>query len=348
MRVLISGAGPTGMSAALALCAAGHDVVIADRSAGITNESRAVAVNRNSMTLLRDFGVTDAILAEGAVLRAARIMLNGKTLTRIIVPGSSQPLPTAVGLPQSRTEALLERALHTAGVEVMWSHELQTVSDDGTAVHATFLHRDTGETSEISADYALGADGSRSATRTALGIGATSEPLPENWSLADVVADWPFDEQAVGALSDTGAVLFMVTLGDGRHRLISNRPKVLDAAKPYVSVHRVDWSSDFNIQLSVVDVMGRGRVCLAGDAAHTHTPVGGRGMNLGIADAFAFANAVETGDFELYREERLKAAKRTVKATTRAYRLLTATGLAKRTLRNGLLSAAGLLTRAMA
>lgn len=348
MHVFISGAGPVGLSAAVALLGRGHRVTIVDRDAGITQESKAVAVNANSLQLLASSGVAQRILAAGEVVRTLRVLHEGSPFTRIKIPGAAKRWPTIVALPQSATEAQLEARLGELGGSVLWSHEVTGVAQDKAGIRAVISDRGTAERREITADYALGADGSRSTTREALGIAFAGRAMPEDWSLADVTCDWPWPEQACGNFTDHHDMTFMITIGSGRHRLIGNHPDVVATAGKLMTVREVHWANPFNVHLRVAETMGKGRVCLAGDAAHTHSPVGGRGMNLGIADAFAFADAVDSGDLDGYRAARLPAARRVVKWTDRAYRRVTTTSAPALALRNVAVRGMGVFTRMLA
>ncbi|WP_108659353.1 FAD-dependent oxidoreductase [Acuticoccus kandeliae] len=345
MHVFIAGAGPVGLSAAIALIGRGHRVTIADRDPGITDESRAVAVNHNSLTLLAPSGAAQRILETGQRVRRVRIMRDGAVLSRIKVPGQDRRWPTMVALPQSATEGIMAEVLARIGGSVRWNTELKTITQSDRGVSATLADRETGETSAVEADFALGAEGSHSATRTALGIAFEGRVLPNDWSLADITCDWPYEEDACAVLGERGEINFFITLGNGRFRAIGNHPDVLGVARGMMNVREVHWANPFTVNLRVAAAMGRGRIAIAGDAAHTHSPVGGQGMNLGIADAFSFADAADEGDLAPYFAARPRHARRIVGGTDRAYRLLSSTSPAARLARDTLLRGAGVVTR---
>ncbi|UOM33573.1 NAD(P)/FAD-dependent oxidoreductase [Acuticoccus sp. I52.16.1] len=345
MHIFVSGAGPVGMSAAIALAVRGYEVTVADRESGITEEARAVGVNRNSLSLLSHCGATAGILARAEVVRSARIVAGEDTIARIKVPGQDRRWPTLVALPQSETERVLHEVVARNGVTILWRHETTAIAQSPDGVEVEITQRETGETRTIRADYAFGADGSHSAVRRLLNIDFPGRTLPGTWSVADAHCEFPWPDQACAVLSDVGEIGVIVTIGEGRHRLIANHPDVLEMTRRLMPVHRVLREGTFHVDLRVAEVMGRGRVCLGGDAAHVHSPVGGRGMNLGIADAFAFAQAVEDRDLAPYRAERLAQAQRTVRLTDRAYRALASTGRPAILARNTALRAVGAVSR---
>ncbi|RAI04416.1 hypothetical protein DLJ53_08250 [Acuticoccus sediminis] len=344
MHIFVSGAGPVGLSAAIALAARGYQVTIADREVGLTDQARAVGVNRNTLSLLTHCGAAARVLEEAQRVRSVRFLQGETLLTRLKVPGQDKRLPTLVALPQSETERILAETLARYAIDVLWQHETTALTQSDAGVEATLTHVGTGETRAVSADYAFGADGSHSAVRRLLDIDFPGRQVGGTWSVADAECDFPWPEQACAVLSDVCEVAFMITIGAGRYRLIANHPDVLETARRLMPVNRVISDNAFHVDLRVAEVMGKGRVALGGDAAHVHSPVGGRGMNLGIADAFAFAEAVEHGDMAHYRAERLAAAHRVVRWTDRAYRALTATSSIGVFARNSALRTVGFLS----
>ncbi|MCP1200407.1 NAD(P)/FAD-dependent oxidoreductase [Notoacmeibacter sp. MSK16QG-6] len=347
-HVLIAGAGPVGLSAALACRRKGFDVTIIDRAGGTTDQSRAVGISWQTLDLLQEVGAAEQILQEAEPLRGLAIHRDGEPFTTLRVPGQKRRHPRIVCLPQSRTEEILQEELRQAGITVDWDTELIDLKIENGSVIAQVARTQSGATSEIQADRMLGADGASSATRHALGIAFEGETLPGSWSIADVTCDWPFAPlNACADLHSNGRLLFTVTIGNGRYRAIANHPDALEWIDRLAPVREVHYQTAFDMNLRLAASFGDGPVALAGDAAHVHTPVGGQGMNFGIADAFAFADALENENLDAYRQHRRKIDGRLVRITTAAYRFMSASSRFGRLRRDLILKSAGTLTGAL-
>ncbi|MGI9387221.1 MAG: FAD-dependent oxidoreductase [Methyloligellaceae bacterium] len=331
--ITILGAGPTGLSAALALKTRGHTVRILERNDANTTESRAVAVNRRSLQHLAKVGADEKILEAAETLYHAKFFHNGKPLTTLDIPQPPTGHPAAVLLPQSTTESILVGHLREKGINIEWETEAIEVSQ--TADNATVRASGPAGTVEIQSDYILGADGSRSITRKALDVGFSGQQYEGQWSLIDAELKWPWPGIQIAAhFNDPAQVIFMITLGDGRHRVISNVPDLEGAVSQLMTVGEISWRNAFTLSERCVDSFGDGRIWLAGDAAHIHSPVGGMGMNLGIDDAFDFAATLQTGDFAAFNQRRLKAAHAVMARADRGFRLITSRNPVVKFLRN--------------
>ncbi|MEQ8481748.1 MAG: NAD(P)/FAD-dependent oxidoreductase [Hoeflea sp.] len=355
-HVLISGAGPVGLSAAIACRQKGMDVTIIDRGDGATTESRAVGISFATLDLLAASGAADLVLNEAERVRMVRVSRAGRKLTEIRVPGQTRKRPFLVALPQSRTEQILEEVAGRLGVGVRRGTELHSAEiRDGKAV-AGFGPRYDGEESgagqpqsegdeTLVVDAMFGAEGSHGATREALGIAFPGKRLPGEWSLADIECDWPFaPANACVDVHDDGTLIFIITTGGGRYRCIANHPDVVARASGLLKPDRIISTYRFAMEIRLADRFGEGPIAIGGDAAHVHTPVGGQGMNFGIADAFAFADAVAAGDLEAYRTRRRRIDGRMVRLTTAAYHLASARTPGLRMLRNAVFRIVGYLT----
>ena len=329
--VIIIGAGPVGLTAAIECARAGMDVTVLERNAGPTDESRAVGVNRQSLMLLEPSGAAASILAEATPLRRAVFYDGAKRLAELEIPQASDGAPTMVLLAQSETECLLLRKLEAYGVRPRWNAEVRHVQQNGAHATATLICSE-----RIDADYILGADGARSHTRRILGLNFPGEQYEESWSLMDAALDWPFPgAQAAPFFSKDGAVLFVIEIGKGIYRAISNRPDIEEDVARRFFIKSVYWKNDFTVSLRAVDRYGEGRIWIAGDAAHIHSPVGGMGMNLGIEDACDFAATLAgSQDFEAFDARRIAAAKRVLALSDRGYRFASATHPVRRFARN--------------
>jgi len=283
-QVLIVGAGPAGLAAALFLSRRGVPIRIIDAAAEPIRTSKALGVNPRTHVLLEDTGVTARILAEAQEMRTLFIHHNGKPLTTLKPDwkalGATHPM---VILPQARTEALLTEALVPFDVVPERGKALTAVSQTDDAVTATLADGET-----IATPLLFAADGAHSTVRKALDLDFPGDGWEEPWQLMDVDIDGLQPDQGWIDLHDEG-VLIALPFSGKTFRLIGFGRPLLEGLPPEWKIGTIHWESDFRISHRMVERMTVDRICLAGDAAHIHSPMGARGMNLGIEDAFVYA-----------------------------------------------------------
>lgn len=283
-QVLIVGAGPTGLAAALFLTRRGVPVRIIDAAEQPTRTSRALGVNPRTLKLLEDSGVSAAIEAEGQAMRAFRIHRQGRPLATLTIDWAALGADhRMVILPQARTEALLTRALATLGVTVERGLGLTGLSQSPDAVTAALSDGST-----LAVPVLFAADGAHSIARKALALDFAGDAWDEPWHLLDVDLTGPAADEGWIDLRPTGPFVCLPFSGQ-TFRLIGFGPPPLENLPADWTAGTVHWSSEFRISHRMVAAMNVGRACLGGDAAHIHSPIGARGMNLGIEDAFVFA-----------------------------------------------------------
>lgn len=336
--VLIAGAGPVGLAGALELARLGHPVRIVDKAEARSAHSKAIAVNPRSMDLLEPSGALERIMAES--IRINRISMHSgyRRLFTIDLSRLEHPRNYVLSLPQSETEAILEDTLAERGVKVERRTELTQFDQDGGAVHATLV-RD-GQQEIVSTPYLLGADGAHSAVRHGLGLEFPGGVYPDRWEVADLSLDTPLAKDEVNIyFLPGGGIFFVIPLpGEGLYRIGSNATgAAAERLPPGSKVLDSLWVSEFTINHRLVERYAEGRAFLAGDAAHLHSPAGGRGMNLGIEDATEFARRVVGGGLEAYAADRHRAGERVLRDTDRLTRMGTTTSPVVRALRDHLL-----------
>ncbi|PPJ25169.1 pentachlorophenol monooxygenase [Nocardia nova] len=297
--VVIVGAGPAGLTAAIALADAGADVVVLDRLAAGANTSRAAVVHARTLEVLDEFGIAAALHSRG--LEVPRFVMYEGTdrLTTIDFSGLPTPFPYTLMIGQETTEAVLLDRLHRAGGTVLRPVEVTAVIPGEEAVTVEFTDA-TGKSGSIRAGYVIGADGMHSRVREAAGIGFTGATYPESFALADVRMDWPAPRDEVSLHVSPEGITVVAPLPDPEHdrfrivATVAEAPEqptraqvqaLLDARCPGATVREVLWSSRFRVHHRVAERYRAGRILLAGDAAHVHSPAGGQGMNTGIQDA---------------------------------------------------------------
>lgn len=298
--VLIVGAGPTGLTLAASLLLKGAAIALVDRQAEGANTSRAAAVNARTLEVLEALDVSRRLINEGIEAPRFTIRDGAKVLLPIDFSGLSTKYPFTLLIPQSTTERLLLDRVRELGGDVIRAKVLTTIAQDVDGATATFADGDT-----IRARYVVGADGMHSTVREQAGIDFSGGSYEHSFVLADarLTGDTPTDEVKLFWAAEGLTVI--APLPDGSFRIVApvddapDSPSarfvqdILDARGPGdLAVTEVVWGSRFRIHHRVADTYRAGRILLAGDAAHVHSPAGGQGMNLGIQDAIALAEAL--------------------------------------------------------
>ncbi|BAC68622.1 pentachlorophenol monooxygenase [Streptomyces avermitilis] len=341
-EVAIVGAGPAGLALAVTLAASGIDFVVLDRLAEGANTSRAAVVHARTLEVLDELGASEELIARG--IQVTRFAVRDGSRRLLTVPFDKLPTahPYTLMVPQYETESVLLARLRALGGDVHRPHEVTSVVQDEDGVTLTMS---TGQT--LRAGYAVGTDGMHSTVREASGIGFTGSAYSESFVLADVVMDWAPGPSEVSLTFGTAGLTVVAPLPGGHYRVVAtvddapDTPdlafvqQLLDERAPgQAKVTGLAWSSRFRVHHRVADHYRVGRVLLAGDAAHVHSPAGGQGMNTGIQDGHALGRAFATGQLDGYEARRRPVAQRVVAFTDRMTRIATTHSAIARGARN--------------
>jgi 2-polyprenyl-6-methoxyphenol hydroxylase-like FAD-dependent oxidoreductase len=306
VQVLIVGAGPVGLTMAAELARYGVSVRIVDKAAQRTDKSKALVLWSRTLELLDRAGCTDAFVSAGHKVDGANIIAGGKPIGHIGIATVRSPYPYALMLPQSDTERLLEAHLGRFGVGVERQAELTGFTSGDRGVVAGLRHGD-GRAEEIRSEWLIGCDGAHSTVRHTLGLKFEGETLQSDWILADVhMTEFPFPDTEIATYWHQDGVVVVFPISPGRFRVVADvgvadghepETPTLDQVRAVLSrrgpaglvVSDPIWLSGFRINERKVSDYRSGRVFLAGDAAHVHSPAGGQGMNTGMQDAFNLA-----------------------------------------------------------
>lgn len=343
--VLIIGAGPTGLTLAIALRRRGVSCRIVDKNDAPTTQSRAIAIHARTLELFAEMGVVDDILATGVRWRAFAYCVGGRERVRLPLHGiaGGTPYPFIHGLPQNETERVLHARLIALGGWVERGVALASLAHGADGVVA-ILARADGVTETVRPRYLVGCDGAHSAVRHALGVPFVGQPYADTYWLADVHLEWREPPGVLFALLGEGEVAGVFPLdAAGRYRIVAQSVQgaadteptladvqaMLDRLAPMpVRLHDPAWLSAFRLHHRKATRYREGCVFLAGDAAHIHSPIGGQGMNTGIQDAanlawkleYALRGAATDALLESYHTERAAVGEQVLRTTDVGFR----------------------------
>lgn len=338
--VVVVGAGPVGLTAACQLARFGVPVRVVEVLERPTTESRAVGVHARSLEMLASLGVLPRLASRGRRIAALEMAdgQTGETRARMELAGAPSRHHYVLDVAQPDTEEVLAERAAELGVVVERGVELTALTQDAEGVDVTLRARDGERTSR--AAWVVGADGGHSTARHLVGSQLEGGFHGQHFAMADVDVDTPWSPDTVRMFTNPDGMGILFPLAGRRARVMffveAPAPSAGDPTLEQiqaladarmggqVTVHNPRWLTYFEVHHAQVARYRHGRVFLAGDAAHIHSPAGAQGMNTGIQDAANLAwklalvaqGRADAALLDTYHDERHPIGAEVVRATT--------------------------------
>jgi 4,5-epoxidase len=366
-EVLIVGAGPTGLVLAGQLARLGVSFRIIDKNLHPSTTSKAIGLQYRVAEVLDWMGLTDEFRRRSVSVTAGVSCYVKGTKLLTLRPGRLNArvgrdafVPRPLIIPQSETESILGESLRDHGGRVEWGTGFVDFNEVAGGVVSRLQHAD-GTASVVQSKFLVSCEGAHSLIRKQAGFSFDGKTYPMNFFMADVELDWHYSRDEVHAwMHPDGVFAAMPMPGHNRWRLmidsgkdIGNGPAQVNlelvqeiltqrTGSPHTRAVNPTWLTEFKINCRMVNRFRKGRVFLAGDAAHIHSPSGGQGIVTGVQDAYNLAwklgailrDGAPDRLLDTYGEERLPAAREVLRTTDRTTNVFFATKTLSRLLRD--------------
>jgi 3-(3-hydroxy-phenyl)propionate hydroxylase len=335
--ILVVGAGPAGLAAAIDLANFGVPFRLIERLSEPDPHSRAISLQARTLELFEQRKCIEPFLKSGHQGHIANFYSAGRRFFRLDFNRLESAYRYLLFQQESKTERFLTDKLHQLGGSIERGVELIEFQDVGNRVEVKLKHGDSRE-ERTTASYLIGCDGAHSLVREHLQLGFEGKTYDLTFILADVYVEWDFPDDEFCIFSSDEGMTSIFNLGGGVFRIIADTEAKPSGDKPTleecqgmvdrrlklpIRLSNMTWSSYFHVNSRRVERIRVGRVFLAGDAADIHNPATGQGMNTGIQEAFnlawklAFVVRGEASErlLDTYDEERRPIEKDVVRAT---------------------------------
>ena len=355
--VLIVGAGPVGLFLANECARRGLTYRIIESKPSQSEHSKALAIFPRTLEIFDMAGVVAPFLERANRVTWVAIVTHGRPLARLPFTPEESPYPFVAMVPQDVTERLLHEELQRRGGNVEYETTFLSLVQDDQGVTASIEHH--GQRSEVRASYLVGCDGAHSAVRHALHLPFEGAEYSDSFLLADVETNRILAADEMQLCPSELGPIAIFPMSTTRRRIVATieqqegdvpsldlvRRIIAERAPAGLQALSLHWSSYFRIHHRLVSNLREGRIFVAGDAAHIHSPFGGQGMNTGLHDAWNLAwklNLVARGygDSSLldsYSAERLPVIKSVIQTTDFLTRVMGTSSTVAQAVRNAVI-----------
>jgi 2-polyprenyl-6-methoxyphenol hydroxylase-like FAD-dependent oxidoreductase len=302
--------------------------------------------------------MTERILKRAVRVPSFEVRDGTRRLARLDFSALPTAYPYTAMISQFDTEDLLADRLAELDGVIDWEHSIERLEQTTVGAHATVRGPD-GSFEDVTVDAVIGADGMHSRVRDLAGVDFPGAGYEQSFALADVTMSWPLRRDTVSLTFAPAGLLVVAPLPDDRFRIVATQTEapehptladvqaMLDQRVAGAEIDELVWSGRFRVHHRLASSFRAGRVFLAGDAAHVHSPAGGQGMNTGIQDAVALVELIANrADLARYEQQRRPVAERVLRLSDRMTRAATLRSRPARIARNQLIRAVASLPAA--
>jgi 2-polyprenyl-6-methoxyphenol hydroxylase-like FAD-dependent oxidoreductase len=318
-EILIIGAGPSGLSMAIFLYELGYRPRIIDKKPCISEYSKALAVNPRTLEIFDEFNLTPRFLLNGRKMPAVNFWKDEKIIFKNEFGKTKHKYPFLLIQPQKESEEILLEELANRKIPVEYSTQFESFTHNENEYQTIIVKEDK---AIHTSNYIIGADGAHSMVRKQQNIEFEGFRYKETWELYDVELNMnlPEDEAHIRFL-DKGGML-MIRIKENVWRVAGNITGLLNYLPKNTIVGKINWESKFTISHNLAKTLVKDNNVLIGDAAHLHSPIGGRGMNLGIEDAYIVSKLIKEDRLNEYDQLRKNYLRKTVKRIDKMTQLI--------------------------
>ena len=299
--VVIVGAGPTGVMLAIELARRGVQVRIFDKQPKRSTETRAIGIHARTLEIFHQLGIVDQFLERGHKTTGMAVHTRARRSTQVDFGALDSLYPFVLMLGQDQTQEILDRKLEQLGVSIERGAEVTKLGHQADGIEIT-ISRSREQEEAFCADWVVGCDGAHSIVRRHLGVPFDGDDYGQDWLMAEVNIDWPIERRRFHVFSYTATPVVAFPLPANRWRVflpqVPNRagerqPPDMQEIERLVTqrgpagmkLANPTLLQAFRCYRRSTRIMRHGRLLVAGDAAHIHSPAGGQGMNTGLHDA---------------------------------------------------------------
>lgn len=317
-KITIIGAGATGLSSAIFLNEKGFDVQIFEKRER-ANISKALAINPKTLTLFEKFGITERFISNGRKLEGFCIWSQEELILDINYSLVHHKYPFMIIQPQFETENILEEYLSNKNIHVTRGIDIKSLIFNENQTKLRFEKNETLEEIELnSSNIIIGADGSKSNIREEALIKMNGWEHKDVYCIYDAELDTRLPKNKAHLIFHKEGTVLLINIRDNIWRIGGNLTDSISHLPKGTILKQIIWKSEYIIQEKVAEKLNYKNVFILGDAAHIHSPVGGKGMNLCFEDSYLFSEFLSQNRQSEFSNFRLKKLKKNVSVLAKA------------------------------